>query len=153
MNKRASILINKLEMSQQRAAEFVAATRVTRAAFITTIRDIADSRAETKAILPKGPHTLQPHDAWLVRSYVELMLKGAGALAIGLRTEEAQAVIAAADLIVELSRSEELRAEMAQAFNDHERMIAEVHRDLKDLGEAERRALRKLLKAIDEGAA
>jgi len=151
MKKAVSSLINDAELPVKETREFVAATRVTRMAFLTVLRDIADTRGEMNELLPKSRYTLQKHDAWLVRGYLEKMLKGAAALAMSLRTEEAHAVLAAADLVVELSRDEELRADMAQAFNDHERMIAEMNRDLAGLSDPERAALRKLLKRVEDG--
>jgi len=153
MKKAVSSLINDAELPVKETREFVSSTRVTRQAFITTVRDLADTRAEVRTLFPTGPDTLEPNARYIIRSYLEMMLRGAGALAVALRCEEAHAVLAAADTIVELSRSEDLRDEMAQAFNDYERMIARMRRELDGVRPEELRALRKYLDALEDKGA
>lgn len=150
MKRPISNLINEVEAPVRETREFVTSSRCTRQAFITTMRDLADTKAEMKTLFPTGPNILEPHARYLIRSYLEKMLAGAAALAVDLRCEEAHAVLSAADLIVELSRSDDLRDEMAQAFMDYERMIAEMRRSIEGVKPVELRTLRALIKEIGE---
>lgn len=145
MNRRIKPATNEV-LASEGAQDFAAQTRLSRMAFLTVIRDLVDTRSEMNTLLPNSGVQLLSHDAWLIRKYLEQMLRGAAALTVALRTDEAHAVLAAADLIIDLTRDEDLREMMAQALNDHERLVVQMSRDIEGLTSAEREALTKLLK-------
>lgn len=105
----------------------MSATNDIRYAFIATMRDFASSKREAAAM---KRDELEPAVAFIVRGHVERLFAAAGALIIDMRLLEAQAILASIDMVVELSRADDLRDELASRLTLYEQQVTEMRLSL-----------------------
>lgn len=105
----------------------MSATNDIRYAFIATMRDFASSKREAAAM---KRDELEPASAFVIRGHIERLFAAAGALIIDMRLLEAQAVLASIDMVVELSRDDDLRDELASRLTLYEQQVTEMRLSL-----------------------
>lgn len=125
-----------------------AATREIREAFIAACRDLAASKREAKALQSKGPHELEPYAAFILREHTNRLFAAVGALLVDMRLHEAQAVLSCIDMIVELSRDEGFRDELAQRLNLYESALTDMRRQTSPLTGEEVRMARSVARTL-----
>ncbi|MDP3329399.1 hypothetical protein [Parvibaculum sp.] len=124
------------------------ATREIRDAFIVTMRDLAASKREAKALQAKGPNELEPYAAFVLREHTNRLFAAVSALLVDMRLYEAQAVLSCIDMIVDLSRDEGFRDELAARLNLYESTLADMRRQTSPLSAEELRMARSVARIL-----
>ena len=139
---------NAAKAEAEEIATVDAASREIREAFIATCRDLAASKREAKALQAKGPNELEPHAGFVLREHTNRLFAAAGALLVDMRLHEAQAVLSCIDMIVELSRDEGFRDELAQRLNLYESALADMRRQTSPLSADDVRMARSVARTL-----
>lgn len=105
----------------------MSATNDIRYAFIATMRDFAASKQEAATV---GRGELEPASAFILRNHIDRLFAAAGACIIDMRLLEAQAILASIDMVVELSRADDLRDELAGRLTLYEQQVTEMRLSL-----------------------
>lgn len=149
--RQISALLEAESAATKEAAKFASideATREIREAFIATCRDLADSKREAKLLQDKGPDELEPYAAFVLREHTNRLFAAVGALLVDMRLHEAQAVLSCIDMIVELSRDEGFRDELAARLNLYESTLSDMRGQTSPLSAGDVRMARSVIRTL-----
>ncbi|MBX3504340.1 MAG: hypothetical protein KF895_02590 [Parvibaculum sp.] len=149
--RQISALLEAENAATKEAAKFASfdeAAREIRETFIATCRDLAASKQEAKMLQAKGPNELEPYAAFVLREHTNRLFAAVGALLVDMRLHEAQAVLSTIDMIVELSRDEGFRDELAERLNLYESALADMRRQTSPLTGEEIRMARSVARTL-----
>lgn len=149
--RQISALLEAENAATTEASQFASideATREIRDAFIVTMRDLAASKREAKALQAKGPNELEPYAAFVLREHTNRLFAAVSALLVDMRLYEAQAVLSCIDMIVDLSRDEGFRDELAARLNLYESTLSDMRRQTSPLSAEELRMARSVARIL-----
>jgi len=149
--RQISALLEAESAATKEAAKFASideATREIREAFIATCRDLAASKREAKVLQAKGPNELEAYAAFVLREHTNRLFAAVGALLVDMRLHEAQAVLSCIDMIVEISRDEGFRDELAARLNLYESTLTDMRRETSPLSAEELRTARSVSRIL-----